>query len=372
MLDWALVRSGQTAALKEKFPKLDEWRSGQKRPTLKQLEGFAAAARVPVGYLLLPAPPDEPLPVKDLRTPGSQGVRRPSPDLLDTIYLCQRRQAWYQDYAQTAGEPERAYVGSATTADDPRAVAAAIAETIGFDLQARAEARTWEDALRLLAVQAESAGVLVMVSGVVGSNTHRKLQPEEFRGFALADRLAPVVFVNGADTKAGQMFTLAHELAHVWLGESAVTDASAGTLSDQATERWCNAAAAELLVPLKAFREAVIRDDALRQVPGLARRFKVSTLVILRRLLDAGMLSPRAFREVYGAEVARLQAMMAGRSSGGDYYLTQPARLSRRFARAVISSTYEGQTLFTDAFAMLGVRREQTLRELGRSLEVLS
>jgi len=191
---------------------------------------------------------------------------------------------------------------------------------------------------------------------VVGSNNRRKLDPDEFRGFALADAMAPVVFVNGADTKSAQMFTLAHELAHLWLGESGVSDAGAASFPTQRIEQWCNATAAELLVPLASMKAALAGNaQPLNQMNAMARRFKVSTLVILRRMFEA----------------KRLKELASRASGGGDYYLTQPARLSRRFARAVIASTYEGQTLFTDAFRMLGVKKEQTLRELGRTLQVV-
>ena len=127
--------------------------------------------------------------------------------------------------------------------------------------------------------QADALGVLVMVSGVVGSNSRRTLDPEEFRGFALADSIALLVFINGSDTKSAQMFTLAHELAHLWLGSSGVSDAEALNVSGQDTERWCNRVAAEVLVPIHLlqadYSERIRLSDEINR---LARRFKVSTL----------------------------------------------------------------------------------------------
>src|SRR5262249_52984335 len=157
--------------------------------------------------------------------------------------------------------------------------------------------------LRRFTEQAEDIGILIMVSGVVGSNNTRTLNPDEFRGFALSDEVAPLVFINGADTKAAQMFTLAHEIAHVWLGQSALGDT--GTTAPHNVEVWCNRVAAELLVPLADLKTELAKSGPAQAVANLARTFKVSALVILRRLLDAGELSRPAFDKAYAAELAR-------------------------------------------------------------------
>ena len=237
LLRWARQRAGRGAdELSHKFPKLEAWERGELSPTLKQLESFARATHAPLGFLFLEIPPIESLPIPDFRTMGAARMGHPSPDLLDTIYLCQQRQEWYRDYSRLHGEKPLAFVGSATTNEEIQTIATQIRREIGFDLEERQSLPTWTEALRRFIEQAEDAGVLVMISGVVGSNTSRKLNPEEFRGFALVDDLAPLVFVNGSDSKAAQMFTLAHELVHVWLGESGVFDAQAVTITDETTD----------------------------------------------------------------------------------------------------------------------------------------
>jgi Zn-dependent peptidase ImmA (M78 family) len=178
--------------------------------------------------------------------------------------------------------------------------------------------------------------------------------------------LAPLVFLNGSDTKAAQMFTLAHELAHIWLGESALSDAQASDIPDHRMERWCNEVAAELLVPIEVFRNDYDRSADLRtEMDRLARRFKVSTLVILRRMRDAGLNVAR-FHDAYDDEIERLRALSTG--SGGNFYLTLGARASKRFARALVVSTLEGRSSFTEAFRLLGFKKMATFRELGRNL----
>ena len=374
VLRWARERAGlEPADLVHRFPKLEAWESGETLPTLKQVEAFARAVHVPVGYLFLPVPPEEPLPIPDFRTMAGQAVRRPSPNLLDMLYAVQERQGWYREFALVTREPEARFVGSLTTDTPVTEAARTMAATLGFDLEARAACRTWEEALRLFIGQADRAGILVMVSGVVLSNNRRPLDPQEFRGFALADARAPLVFINGADTKAGQMFTLAHELAHLWLGASALSNASAATLGGHRREEvWCNAVAAELLVPLEVIRAALQPGEALDPtLQRLARRFKVSTLVILRRLLDAGVLDRAAFDAAWRTELDRLLQFARDGAGGGDFYRTTLSRVSRRFARALVESTLEGQTLYRDAFRMLGVAKTETFNNIGREVGVM-
>jgi Zn-dependent peptidase ImmA (M78 family) len=357
LLRWARERAGlEPEELAQRFPRLREWEAERAQPTFKQLEQYARATHAPFGYFFLPEPPVEELPIPDFRTAAGRRVQRPSPNLLDTIFLCQQRQEWYREYAQLQGQEPLAFVGSANLPGDVAATAATMRGQLRFDVEERRGIPTWAEALRRFIEQADALGVLVMVNGVVANNNHRRLDPNEFRGFALADPLAPLIFINGADTKAAQIFTLAHELAHVWLGQSALSDVEPIAAPTQAVEAWCNRVAAELLVPLALIRQEYRRGEDLRgAVERLARYFKVSTLVVLRRIHDAGGITRERLREAYAAELERLQKVPRG--SGGNFYLTQGARIGKRFARALVTSTLEGQTLYRDAFHLLGFRR---------------
>lgn len=373
VLAWARERARiEPEQLESRFPRLREWESGERLPTLKQLEGYARATHTPVGMLLLPDPPVEPVPIPDFRTVRDRGVGRPSADLLDTIYACEQRQEWYRDHARSTRLEAVPFVGSVDLSSDVVATAEAMREALDFGLEARRSMRSWSQALDQLREHADESGVLVMVNGIVGSNTHRKLDPEEFRGFALADPLAPVIFVNGADTKAAQIFTLAHELAHLWLGETALSDADIAGRPDNAVERWCNDVAAEFLVPLASLRgEIGDLGDLSAELDRLASIYRVSTLVVLRRVHDAGQLSWDEYRSAFAAERARVLALMGERgSAGGNFYNTTPVRVSKRFARALIASTWEGQTLYRDAAHLLGFKKLSTLDRLGQTLGV--
>jgi Zn-dependent peptidase ImmA (M78 family) len=370
LIRWAYERAGYIISdLERKFPKLSAWERGETHPTLKQIESFANTTHTPVGYLFLQEPPVEKIPIPDFRTIEKEDFSHPSPDLLDTIYICQQRQEWYQDYARFNGEKPLNLVGSVNLRDNIILTATEIRNILNFDVNERHQIPTWTDALRHFIEQTDNIGILVMCNSVVNNNTHRHLDPEEFRGFAISDNLAPLIFINGADTKSAQMFTLAHELAHIWLGQSAVSNAQPAIVPNQYIERWCNQVAAELLVPLDLMKQEYKKTaDLQNEVNRLARYFKVSTLVILRRIYDTGKLTYANFQDAYKREEKRLIEIPQG--TGGDFYLTLGARMSKCFTRALIASTLEGRTSFTESFRLLGIKKMETFNHLGHNLGV--
>jgi Zn-dependent peptidase ImmA (M78 family) len=372
VLRWAAQRARlHDDDLMARFCKWPLWLSGEAQPTLKQLENFARLTHTAIGYFFLPEPPALALPVPDFRTVRDVTLTEPSSNLLDTLYLCQQRQDWYRDFARMQALPALPFVGSANIQEKPEAVAQRMREMLSVATEERRRLTTWEDALRQLIAQAEDAAILVMTSSVVGSNSRRKLDVDEFRGFALADALAPLVFLNGSDSKAAQMFTLAHELAHLWLGESGVSDTQASQVPEQKTERWCNQVAAELLMPMQDLRATHRPDTPIPQeIQRLAREFKVSTLVALRRLFDAGFINQAQLWQHYREEQKRLHALERRKTGGGDFYNSLGARVSKRFARAIVSSTLEGMTSFPEAFRMLGVRKTGTFHAAARELGI--
>jgi Zn-dependent peptidase ImmA (M78 family) len=262
--------------------------------------------------------------IPDYRTMAHAGVEQPSADLLDAIFQCQQRQEWYRSYAQVNQEDPVSFVGSVTTASPVVEAASAMGRTLSFGVDERGA--TFTETLRRLAEAAEEAGVLVMVNGV----------------------------------------------AHLWLGETALSDADLTARPIVDAERWCNQVAAEFLVPLASVSEDFDRDAELTdELDRLAKRFKVSTLVVLRRIHDAGHLTWDAYRRAYRDELERVLELLGERAdSGGNFYNTQPVRVSKRFARALISSTLQGQTLYNEAFEMLGFKKHSTFQELAERLGV--
>jgi len=356
VLQWALERSRQKASLERKFPKLPEWLSGESQPTMHQIEALAKATSTPLGYFFLPEPPKERLPIPYFRTINIEHPRHPSPDLLETVQMMERRQDWMREYLIEEGQEPLGFVHSAQLTIEPEQLANEMRQTLGIEDEWAADHRTWTDALRELRNRIEGIGILVAVSGTVGTNTHRRLDPTEFRGFVLVDEYVPLVFVNNADGKAAQMFTLAHELAHIWFGSSAVFDLEELQPADDEMERVCNRVAAEFLVPARQlcdFWPSAKMEP--KRFQAIARCFKVSELVAARRALDLGLIARSEFLEFY-RDYQKQERHAASRSEGGgDFYATQNLRIGRRFAEVVIRAAMEGKLLYRDAYQLTGL-----------------
>lgn len=359
VLRWALQRSGRQAAIESKYPQVSRWLQNEAQPTLRQLEHLAKATATPLGYFLLPEPPEDRLPIPHFRTVGAEAPSEASPDLLETVYTMQRRQAWLREYLTEEGNAPLPFVGVANVKDDPQAIAQKLKEILGLQEGWAAEHPTWIAALRHLQRRSEEAGIVVVVNSIVGNNPHRKLNVNEFRGFVLVDAYAPLVFLNSADGKAAQMFTLAHELAHVVLGESAAFDLRDLQPAADAVEQACNRVAAEFLVPREELQAAWARvgDDPDR-FQEIARRFKVSELVAARRALDLRLIAKNDFFEFYEAYLEEERRSGKREDGGGNFYRTQHLRIGRRFALAVVRAVRAGRLLYRDAYQLTGLHGE--------------
>lgn len=357
IIRWAIHRSGRTAGgLVQKFPKIHAWESDLARLTLAELEKLAAATLTPLGFFFLPKPPVEKLPMPDFRTVKDMPLHGMSPNLIDTVNLMVLRQDWYREYLRDDGVPELSFVGSVDLQTQHKKVADAIKTKLGLARSWAASKYTWTDTLSHLRDCIESIGVLVVTNGVVGNNNNRRLNAEEFRGFVLCDAQAPLIFVNGSDAKSAQVFTLFHELAHLWLGKSAIFDGKQLENPSDAVERFCNAVAAEATVPaadIKALWPQHQPDDVY--FAQLSRHFKVSPITIGRRLLELGLITEKEFFDFYSDYQKADKSAGVPDSTGGNFYYIQNNRIGKRFARAVASAAYEGKLSYTDAFHLTGL-----------------
>lgn len=355
MLSWSRQRAGLSDAqvakgLAVKLERVKAWESSQNLPTFNQAQKWAALVHVPFGFLFLKAPPQDHLPLPDLRTVAGVFPEKPSLNLMDTVRDVLRKQDWYLEYLQDHERSPLTFVGSFNSRSPVKDVVADIRRVLNVtDAFSR---MAHDDYVRALVSGSEDAGILVMRSGVALGNAHRKLDVSEFRGFAISNAMAPVVFINSADAPAARLFTLMHELAHIWIGSTGISDGR--TQSARHEEAFCNAVAGEFLAPELIFRAHWDSNVHWEEnLAPLAGRFRVSTLVIARRARDLGYISS----DQYGTYYRRiLQEYRAKDGSGGDYYRTAVVRNTTRLSSAVLAEAQSGRMLLRDAGKLLGVQ----------------
>jgi Zn-dependent peptidase ImmA (M78 family) len=360
VLTWAADQIGKSyESLVESLAKRERDREMllEGRLTSAQAEKLAKLTGVPFGLLFLEAPPT-------LRRPSIPDLRQtvdPSPlsqDFQEVYEDALRKQEWYAQHLLDEGASPLPFVGKFTAAAAPEKVAEDIVRTLDFSSVLRKKAANAEEYFSALASRAEDIGVLVLKTGIVKSNTKRPLSVKEFRGFALVDKIAPLVFINGRDFEVASVFTLIHELAHIWTGHSGVSDLMRAAPQDKSIERLCNQVAADVLVPKW---EVLQHWESSASVGNLAQTFRVSRLVIARRALDLGLLSQEEYEDI----AAQSRKIRARSGKGGDAYRTIPVRNSKRFTTTLVKSVMAGETLIRDAASLLHVK-PGTVIQIGR------
>lgn len=353
MLTWAISRAGyDLAEFTEKVPNLDKWLKGEKKPTVKQLEAFSKKVYLPFGYLFLPEPPIENLPIPFYRTDGIQ-AEKVSINVYDTILLLQQRQDWLRDYLKDNEFENLPFVGKHNRTTNPITIVNDIRQTLGLTENWASQLGTWEEAQNHLVQIIEDNGIITVFNGVVENNGYRKIPVDECRGFVLVDKIAPFMFINNADSKSAQMFTIVHELAHIWTGYSAGFDFRKLQPADDPIEILCDQVAAEFLVPKNAFNDKWNKNPNIRSA---SRYFKVSEIVIARRAMDTGKITRNQFFEFYNEYIKREFIKKESPGSGGNFYATTRKRLSVTFASHINNAVKTGQLLYRDAYKLTSLK----------------
>lgn len=351
---WAIARAGyELHDFILKYPKVKEWISNTKKPTIKQLEDFSKKVHLPFGYLFLPEPPEEDLPIPFFRTSSSLRSKNVSLNVFDTISILQRRQDWLREYLIDNDFDELAFVGKFKNNQNSFSIVEDIRQTLGLQYDWAKSCATWQDALELLTQAIENVGIIIIFNGVVENNTSRPISVDDCRGFVLVDDIVPFMFVNNSDSKAAQLFTIVHEVAHIWIGQSAGFDFSNLQPANDPNEILCDKIAAEFLVPESSFRQLW---KGLPSINLLTRRFKVSEIVIARRALDLAYISQKEFLTFYNNFISREIKKKESQVSGGDFYATAKKRLNLTFAAHINQAVKSGKLLYRDAYKLTSLK----------------
>ncbi len=373
IIRWGRLRVNVSRSLIAKRLNVDEdkvaqWEKGEAHPTMRQAKQLANVLDIPFGYLFFSTPPEEHIAIPDFRTVEGKQKETASLDLFDVLNDVLWKQEWYREFLTEEGTERLSFVGKFTLSARIIDVANEIRDSLHVE-QARLSVQAgFEEFITQLIANAENLGILIMRSGIVRGNTHRSIAVSDFRGFAISDPVAPVVFINGADAKAAQIFTLMHELTHIWLGESAISAPDLMKAEQhQAVETFCNSVAAEILVPAERFsadwQGARSTDDNLK---SMTRQFRVSSLVILRRAYDLQKIAKKEYLERFNSEYERFLASEE-QSGGGNYYLNVPSWNSKTLTTTIVRAALDGRVLFREAAQLLNIK-VPTIHELAKRL----
>lgn len=356
MLVWARQTAGfadpESAAIAENIDAdtLRAWESGDGTPSLAVLRKLAKRYKRPTMVFYLPSPPKQFSVVKDFRLLAKTERRPFSPELRHAIRAAQERQAWAVELLQDQGLDKSELVGSVALDDEPEDVARSLRTRLGVTLAEQGACEYESQAFQLWRRSVENAGVFVFQTS---------LELSEIRGCSLANDYAPAVLVNSRDTYSARIFTLIHEVAHVLLGESAVSgagDESFRPTPRRKVERFCNRVAAGTLIPAADFKARVpadwmSHDDEVIRV--LSKTYRVSRPVIVLRLFETDLADKR-----YVDRKLSLVSRKASPPSPGPVpqHTKAIARCGHSFARMAVSAYRGGDINGSALTALIGMK----------------
>lgn len=375
MLIWARKRAGldlDELARKMNVPesKIFDWESGCSRPTIKQAELFAQKTYVYSGDLYLKTPPEDIVSIPDLRTIKGEKPNNMSVNFLDTFEMISTRQDWYREYLIDIGADSLPFVGKYKLNSHYKVVAQDITDALKLNSRVRESCKNHESLFAYIRKAAESLGILVMRTGIVGNNSYRKLDVKEFRGFAIVDEYAPLIFINNQDAKTAQLFTLAHELAHIWLGQSGISNPKLGHKNPTHVdvESFCNEIAAEVLLPENLLLLDWDRQDSIQNnFNYISYKYKVSQLVVGRRAYDLNLVSYEEYKNLYRLQTKKKKPP----KEKGQNNVRIPqtvlvmARNGRVFTQMVVEAALSGEMTLSNACDLLGTK-VQTIKAIDK------
>lgn len=364
VLEWAIKRAGVSAESIHK--KAEQWVSGKARPTFKQAVNIAKTLQIPFGYLWLKEPPKEQEIIPDLRTIGNGGLAQIPLELKTVVNDVKQKQEWFKEYAKTNGILKCEAIGRFKGSDDTQEIADDV--TARLEIQDLVGSGCDKDRmLKNLIEKIEKLGILVMRNSILRGNTKKKLNLDTFRGFAIFDEFAPLIFINTNDSKAGQIFTLMHEVAHLWIGQSGISDSD--IRENNKIELACNEIAAKILMPKTKIQKAFREFDDDRWLECIADRFSVSTLAVLNRLRSLSLLALRRYQELYNAELERLSRIPKTRPSGAPPpEVMVRVRNGYLFTFVVTSSVLSGDETYTNGASLLGFKNTDLINKVAKEI----
>lgn len=314
-----------------------------------------------VRLFLFKKPPVENLSIVEYRTIDSTELLRPSRDLIDTMKHMEAVQDWMHNYLKDKIDPHE-YVGSMKNRTDIYAFANKVLDVLNLKGEWRRNCHSAADLFRKIRIALSNAGVIVMMNGIVGNNTHRTLSVNEFRAFAMVDDLAPLIFINSNDSMNGKVFSLLHEFAHICLGENSLFNESLESgPSGKKNEIICNAVASEILIPSKRFLEDWNASDIVDledRIEALAKLYCCGVIVVARKALDNNLIDRQMYAKVSGKIVRAYREAKRKQGGGGDFYRNAASRLDHSFLFSLAESVDTGKTTYTEAFGLTKTNRK--------------